>query len=393
MATRAEIDAGLDSGNVDKADLKQFFKEGVTDAFTDVASAATVDLGAVDSFNLRITGTTTITSFGTAPAGTPRTIRFAAALALTHNATSLILPGGANIATVAGDVCQAVSLGAGNWLVTGYASATAAGYRSIFGAAALASPNTFGGNQTIAKASPAFALSKAASGEANAIFGQTNGVLRWAVLPGSTAAESGANAGSSFDIGRYSDAGTFIDLPLSINRATGVVLFSQRPSLAGTGLGVNLSATTTMSLTAVDITGIPSNARRVTIILDGVSTNGTSDVLVQLGDAGGVETSGYLTVHAAINTSTASGATRTTGWSFDTTAAGNTLSGALTLHLADAATFTWVGHGVAANTDAVSVSQCAGRKSLSAVLDRIRITTVGGTDAFDAGSVTVAWEA
>lgn len=91
--------------------------------WTDVASAASMDLGFVNSENLRITGTTTITAFGTAASGTRRQLRFAGSLVLTHNATSLILPGGANITTAAGDTAVAVSLGGGNWVVVEYTPA------------------------------------------------------------------------------------------------------------------------------------------------------------------------------------------------------------------------------------------------------------------------------
>lgn len=91
---------------------------------TDVASAATTDIGAVTSQYVNITGTTTITSFGTANAGVWRWIRFNAALTLTHNGTSLILPTAANITTVAGDHALAVSRGSGNWQVVYYARAS-----------------------------------------------------------------------------------------------------------------------------------------------------------------------------------------------------------------------------------------------------------------------------
>lgn len=93
-------------------------------AEADVASATTTDLGAQTTQNLRITGTTTITGFGTVAAGTRRWVRFSGALTLTHNATSLILPGGANITTVAGDSLITLSLGSGNWKVLGYWPAT-----------------------------------------------------------------------------------------------------------------------------------------------------------------------------------------------------------------------------------------------------------------------------
>src|SRR5688572_20668647 len=85
-----------------------------------VASATTCDIGAATTNYVNITGTTTITGFGTVAAGTLRLIRFNAALTLTYNGTSLILPSAADIATAAGDHAVAVSLGSGNWRVLWY---------------------------------------------------------------------------------------------------------------------------------------------------------------------------------------------------------------------------------------------------------------------------------
>jgi hypothetical protein len=90
----------------------------------DIASAATTDIGASASPNVRITGTTSIASFGTVTAGTRRFLAFAAALTLTHNATSLILPGAANITTAAGDTAVARSLGSGNWVIESFTRAS-----------------------------------------------------------------------------------------------------------------------------------------------------------------------------------------------------------------------------------------------------------------------------
>lgn len=93
---------------------------------TNTASAATVDLGAIATGSyVHITGTTTITSFGTVAAGISRVLVFDGALTLTHNATSLILPGGANITTAAGDVFEFRSEGSGNWRCTSYLPAVA----------------------------------------------------------------------------------------------------------------------------------------------------------------------------------------------------------------------------------------------------------------------------
>lgn len=85
----------------------------------DVASASTCDIGAAKSEWVRITGTTTITSLGT-KANRVRYVRFADALTLTHNGTSLILPNAANITTAAGDLALLKSDGSGNWRLYNY---------------------------------------------------------------------------------------------------------------------------------------------------------------------------------------------------------------------------------------------------------------------------------
>lgn len=85
-----------------------------------IASASTVNIGAAASDNISVTGTTTITAFDSIAAGAVRTVTFAGALTLTHNATTLILPSSANITTAAGDVATFISLGSGNWRCVNY---------------------------------------------------------------------------------------------------------------------------------------------------------------------------------------------------------------------------------------------------------------------------------
>lgn len=89
-----------------------------------IASAATVNIGAAASNLITITGTTTITAFDTIASGAIRVLTFAGALTFTHNATSLILPGAANITTAAGDVAVMLSLGSGNWKCIAYQRAS-----------------------------------------------------------------------------------------------------------------------------------------------------------------------------------------------------------------------------------------------------------------------------
>lgn len=96
-----------------------------------IASASTTDIASAASNSIIVTGTTTITALGTTTAGAERLVVFSGALTLTHNATSLILPGAANITTVAGDAAYFVSLGSGNWRCTTYHRASVTGSGSL----------------------------------------------------------------------------------------------------------------------------------------------------------------------------------------------------------------------------------------------------------------------
>lgn len=94
-------------------------------ASASIASAATIDLATSSGEYVQITGSTgPVTSLGTLPAGATRVLRFASTPTLTHNATSLILPGGANIVAAAGDVAWFTSEGSGNWRCTMYQRAS-----------------------------------------------------------------------------------------------------------------------------------------------------------------------------------------------------------------------------------------------------------------------------
>jgi microcystin-dependent protein len=97
---------------------------GLSHKGADLASSGTVDLGAVEGKFHDITGTSTISAFGTVRAGIEKVLTFEGALTLTHNSTSLILPGGASILTAAGDVATFYSEGSGNWRCTSYQHAS-----------------------------------------------------------------------------------------------------------------------------------------------------------------------------------------------------------------------------------------------------------------------------
>ena len=137
--------------------------------------------------------------------------------------------------------------------------------------------------------------------------------------------------------------------------------------------------TATTSGTSHDYTGIPATARRITVMLDGVSTAGGSDLLIQIGDAGGIETSGY--------DSASSTASSTSGFVVWNNGAADVVSGAMVLTLLDAATNTWVS---AHNTTDGSVNRSGGgAKSLTATLTQLRLSNAS---AFDAGSFNILIE-
>jgi hypothetical protein len=173
------------------------------------------------------------------------------------------------------------------------------------------------------------------------------------------------------------------------------------PTIDGTpvmGASVITSGTSQASTsgTSIDFTGIPSWVKRITVMLDGVSTNGTSNIIAQLGDSGGVETTGYnasIAIIAAANNTTR--LTRLTTY-FGVTWTGN--SGYLTygtIVFTNLSSNIWTAAGLFYQDQLVSDTHAvmsAGSKSLSATLDRVRITTVNGTDTFDAGSINILYE-
>lgn len=144
----------------------------------------------------------------------------------------------------------------------------------------------------------------------------------------------------------------------------------------------------TTSGTAWDFTDIPPWATKIDITFANFSTDGTSNVLIQLGDAGGLETTGYSDVVAAIITSAAQAtATATNGFlATAQVAAAGSYSGTITLTLQDKANNRWTVSGGIGSAGLGAVNVVHGFKSLSAILDRLRITTVSG-DTGDLGVV------
>jgi hypothetical protein len=143
--------------------------------------------------------------------------------------------------------------------------------------------------------------------------------------------------------------------------------------------------------TSVDFPDIPSWAKRITVMFNGVSTNGTSAFLLQLGDAGGIENTGYTGVSARQGAAGNAFIASTAGFPLtDTVAAANLHQGLIII--SSLGSNTWVVSGMTNFGNTSSPATVSGGKTLSDTLDRICITTVNGTDTFDAGTINIMVE-
>jgi len=461
------LSAGTGSGNA--LEFSQLFNQGTEQ---DLASAATADIGAQLTNFLRITGTTTITSFGTNYKG-PRFLRFADAVTLT-NGSALTLPGGANITTAAGDclvVVPRATLGtADGWQVIAYQKNTTPGTivladgsvtnakladGAVYGTkltskiepvtASVASnaltvtlnpttldfrSSTLGSGtvntRNIATAISAVVPSGATLGTTNATLSKVMllaiynaGTVELAVCNGSlsldestlistTVLDSASNSASviysaaartnvPFRIVGYVEstqatAGTWATSPSKIQGIGGQI---QSASASGSIAGITRGTAVTASGTSIDFTFIPSWVKRITVMFSGVSTNGTSNIQIQLGYGSTTYvTSGY-TAGGFLNTgSGVTSATQTSGIPIEVT---NATLGASSIRHAQALLVnitgtTWVGNAYSNHSNAACYTTGGGSLALGNVLTAVRITTVNGTDTFDAGTVNIFYE-
>jgi len=148
---------------------------------------------------------------------------------------------------------------------------------------------------------------------------------------------------------------------------------------------VSGTAVASTSGTSIDFTGIPSWAKRITVMFRDVSTNGTSNLQIQIGSTS-FTTSGYSSVAQFSSTATAF----TTGFGIvNSVSASSSIQGVASIVLLGSNIYAQQGN-LAGTGGSTIVS--AGSVALSATLDRVRITTVNGTDTFDAGSINILYE-
>lgn len=150
------------------------------------------------------------------------------------------------------------------------------------------------------------------------------------------------------------------------------------------------TAVASTSGTSIDFTSIPAWVKRITVMFNGVSLSGTSNYLVQLG-AGSVTTSGYSSAGGVYVAGTTVILTSTAGFVMRNNAAASNVISAI-MNIVLVSSNNWLSTHTFGDVPSAATGSGGGNIALGGTLDRVRITTVNGTDTFDAGSVNILYE-
>ena len=151
------------------------------------------------------------------------------------------------------------------------------------------------------------------------------------------------------------------------------------------------TAVASTSGTSIDFTGLPSWIKRITVMFNGVSLNGSSSILIQLGTGSTTyTTTGYVGGGARFGASSVASATFTTGFALNNSTAASLIGGNVTI--TNVTGNTWSASGMCGETSGEFMCMTGGSIALAALLTAVRITTVNGTDTFDAGTVNILYE-
>ena len=268
----------------------------------------------------------------------------------------------------------------------------------------VASTTITAGSLTVAGSSVATALTATAVGQVpfstdGTSFTPTQKIVQGTAITTTTTSFTGATSGASTTLTASSVTGTIQvgQVIAGTGLTAGTTITAQLTGTTGGAGTYTISPISTgtvsgtITVVGVDFLSIPSWVKRVTVMFNGVSTNGTSLKQIQLGDAGGLETTSYLGTSIQLTDgASVNAATITTGFGIRSPFAADTINGAVVI--ANLTGNTWVAQGALTDSSRAAGYFVGGAKALSDVLTQVRITTVNGTDTFDAGSINILYE-
>lgn len=421
LSTTASSNSPAGSDNLNTAD--DFFRaiqaiiKAETSTGAAITAASTITPDASGKYYV-VSGSTTITAISSSNSWNGRLIvlKFSSTPVITHNASTLIMLGGASITAAAGDVAAFVQESSGVWRNVFYQKASglptaATGWAesgansTITSMTGLGTPTVLANpvrvtdlqTQTVtayttAGTSTAYTLTTFATGVALT----TN--ERWTVKFNATAGSSptlNRDSKGAKSLMYYNASGTKTACTSSqivanlisdvIYDGTDYVVLD--PVISSNATSSSVSTSTGSS--SIDFTSIPSGVKKIYVMFAGVSLSGTDDILIQIGDSGGVETSGYTS--GAIQATTQ--ATSTAGFILTSNlAATDSINGLVILTLLNSSTNLWSCCGSVMSAVTPRIYTNSGSKATSAVLDRVRVT-VSGSNTIDANTgISIMYE-
>lgn len=302
-----------------------------------------------------------------------------------------------------GSVISGTGVTAGTTITAILTGSGGVGTYTVSASQTVSSTTITAGTLTVAGSSVATALTATAIGQVpfstnGTTFTPTQKIVQGTAITTTTTSFTGATSGASTTLTASSVTGTIQvgQVIAGTNIAAGTTITALGTGTGGAGTYTISPASTgtvsgTVTVVGVDFLSIPSWVKRVTVMFNGVSTSGTSPIQIQVG-SGSISTTGYTSAAGAINGGTGQ-TSSTTGLPVTITLTAASLqSGSAFLSLIG--NNTWVESGTVLYTaGAGAIVMSAGNSpALGGALDRVRITTVGGTDTFDAGSINILYE-
>ena len=334
------------------------------DVATTIAAAATTSLGTTSTRFINLTGSTTITSFGST-SNSFAFVRFDSTPTLTHNSTAINLPTSTNIVAAAGDTMFAVSGSTGVWKVHNYNRATDIPLNIAL--------NALGNTTPAASTFPYFPTSTTASAAVITPFALS-------LLDDINSASARATIGVGLGTGDLVAANNLSDVANSNTARQNLAAFTRTSS----------AVVTCTNQVAVDFTGLPASTFRIELMMMDLSTNGSSNPVVLVGSSGGFKTSGYLGTIVSIS-GTASAWNHGAGFGVASNIVSTTvLQGTMVLDLLDSTNHLWTMAGTLGGSNAAFLFHAGGAVSLGAPITQIRIIA-NAVDQFDSGKVNVRY--